>query len=319
MVAVRRINAEKKLKIAAYTTMIVVIIITCIAQHNRDNRPERIGFKLSVYAYNKDWNRIINFVKKNDWLKQYQNYHQMINFYYDMALAEKGYLPDKMFGYPQRLGINGLFVDDPMATVICLPTAMLFDNMGLATNALHYAFEAQTTYENSHYVMRYVIDNLLIIGDYPIANRYLNKYSNVMLSKKYVNDRKKYLYGFSSSELKQEYVDNIRSKHPRNDFYMGNSQYDALQVVAMDKTNSLATQYLLASALLQNDLDLFMNLLLEGYGNVNFSNLPRAYQEAVLLYRAISKEIMPGTEKIHIQSYVLDQFKLFQQVVLIFF
>ncbi|MBR4620126.1 MAG: hypothetical protein IKO46_04010 [Salinivirgaceae bacterium] len=308
-----RAKTVKNKNLLTLISVVVIVISTCLGQNYRDNRPERIGFKFGVAAYNQDWNSIISFVKNNEWLKEYQNYHQMINFYYDMALAAKGQLQDKMFSYPQRLGINALFVDEPLATVVCQPMTVLWNNIGFATNALHYAFESQTTYENSHYAMKDVIDNLLIIGDYNNAQKYLEKYSKVMLSKKYVDDRIKYLYGSHDTEFKSEYVNGIRKNHPRKDFYMGNSQYDVLEIVLANKDNTMASQYLLASTLLQNDLELFLSLILEGYCKVNYNGLPRAYQEAVVLYKSINKNVMPGIEKLHIQSYVIDQFKLFQK------
>ena len=311
-----RFDSGSKSKILFFTTIAVIVVGAVAARQSRDNSPERFGFKMSVAAYNQDWNQIINYVRDNEWLKEYKNYNQLVNFYYDMALAAKGQLGDKIFGYPQRLGINGLFVDEPMATIVCLPMTILFDQMGFSTNALHYAFEAQTTYENSHYVMRYIIDELLVIGDYYNAGRYLRKYDDVMLSRKYVNDRKMFIVNAEDTDFGHGGYEKIREKHPKVDFYMGESQYDVFQVITADPDNFFANQYLLASALLQNDLDLFVNLILDGYCKVNLNALPKAYQEAVLLYRAINKNVRPDISKIHYQSYILDQFGIFQNIVL---
>ena len=170
---------------------------------------------------------------------------------------------------------------------------------------LHYAFEAQTTYENSHYLMRYVIDELLIIGDYSNAKKYLDKYEHVMLSKRFVEDRNNYIVHSPETDFNRDKVDGIRKRHPKADFYLGNSQYDVLQVVMSDKNNAFATQYLLTSALLQNNLNLFLSLLLDGHCKVNYNNLPRSYQEAVLLYRALSKESRADVENIQIQPYIV--------------
>lgn len=308
------LGSEKKRQIVTIALVVLSLAASKFGQHKRDQLPERMGFKMEVAAYNNDWNQIVNLVKQNESLKQREKYSQMVNFYYNMALAAKGQMGDKMFSYPQRLGINGLFINEPMATISCLPMAMLFHQAGLATNALHYAFEAQSTYTSSHYVMPYVVDNLLIIGDYQNASKYLEKYSHVLFSGKYVEDRKKYIEGERDTEFARS-VDNIRSKHPQSDFYMANSQYDMLKIVNYDKDNQFATQYLIASALLQGDLDMFMKLILGGYTNLNYNSLPRAYQEAVLLYRSLYKEVLPGTEKPQVQPYIAEQFKSFQQIM----
>lgn len=309
------IQQENKLRNITIVAIAAVVVCAVVAQKKRDNPSERMGFQMGVAAYNKDWKQIIDYVRKNEWVRQSANYTQHVNFYYNMALAAKGFMGDRMFSYPQRLGINGLFINEPMATISCLPMTILFHQAGLATNALHYAFEAQSTYTSSHYVMRYVVDEMLIVGDYQNASKYLGKYSHVMFSKKFVEDRKKFIAGGSGTEFARSGYDVIKSKHPMGDFYMNNSQYDMLRIVTNDKDNMFAAQYLIASALLQNDLEMFMKLILGGYCKVNYNNLPRAYQEAVVLYRALNKEVLPGTEKPYVQSYVLEQFKSFQQVV----
>lgn len=308
------IGSAMKMIVVTIVAAAAVIVSAEVAQQKHDNPAERMGFKMCVAAYDQDWKQIIDYVKDNDWLKEYENYNQFVNFYYNMALAAKGMLGDKMFSYPQRLGMKGLFINDPMATIACLPMSMLFDQVGLATNALHYAFESQSTYTSGHYVMRYVIDELIIVGDYQNAGKFLEKYSHVMFSGKYVKERKRYIEGVRNTEFAKK-VDNVRNKHVRSDFYMTNSQNDMLKIVTNDKDNQLATQYLIASALLQGDLDMFMKLILGGYTKVNYNSLPRAYQEAVLLYRALFKEVLPGTEKPQVQSYISEQFKSFQQIM----
>ena len=310
-----RISKERTQAVVTIAVALVVVVSAVAGQQKRDNLPERIGFRMGAAAYHNDWNQIINYVKENEEIRKSENYDRFVNFFYNMALAAKGQLCDKMFSYPQRLGESGLFINEPMATVSCLPMTILFHQAGLATNALHYAFEAQSTYTSSHYVMRYVIDELLIIGDYESADKYLAKYSNTMFSKRFVDDRRKFLAGESDTEFAKGGYDVIRSKHPRKDFYMKNSQYDMLNVVMNDQDNMFATEYLVASVLLDVDLDKFMKLILGGYCKVNLNGLPRACQEAVALYRALYKDVLPGTEKAQVQSYILNPFKSFQQVV----
>ncbi len=310
-----RISKERTQAIVTIAVALVVVVSAVVGQQNRDNLPERMGFRMGAAAYHNDWNQIINYVKENESIRKSENYDRFVNFFYNMALAAKGQLCDKMFSYPQRLGESGLFINEPMATVSCLPMTILFHQVGLATNALHYAFEAQSTYTSSHYVMRYVIDELLIIGDYESADKYLAKYSNTMFSKRFVDDRRKFLAGESDTEFAKGGYDVIRSKHPRKDFYMKNSQYDMFNVVMNDQDNMFATEYLVASVLLEADLDKFMKLILSGYCKMNLNALPRTCQEAVALYRALYKDVLPGTEKAQVQSYILNPFKSFQQVV----
>lgn len=313
--AYRWISDGKKSLLITITAVAILAGCTVVSQLKHDNRVERIGFKMEVAAYNKDWNQIIKYVKKNKWLTEVENYERNVNFFYDMALAETNQLADKMFSYPQILGIEGLFLDRPTATNVCFPVSMFYYNAGFITSALHFAFEAQTVYVNSHYLMQMVIDCLIIIGDYNSALIFLNKYRDTMFSKKYYIDRMSYIDGGFVTEFEKQNISEIRKNHPKKDFYISGQQNNMLQLLLANRKNKIADQYLTCSALLQNDLDLFIDLITEGYSNVNYNSLPRAYQEAVILYRALNKDVKEGVEKFNIQPYIEDQMVAFQQLV----
>ena len=301
---------------------LILVALICagsfLLTKNHDKLTERLAFKMEVAAYHKNWNEIIKYVADNPKLCTVKNYDRNINFYYDMALAQKNQLGTKMFTYPQLMGIDALFIDEPMATIVCLPVAMFYFNMGLATNALHFALESQTSYPSSHYTMRYVIDCLIIIGDYRTAERFLDKYENVMFSHKYVESRRMLIHGkddASETEFTTDYIHNIRANHAVDDFYMQSRQNNMLQILLANQKNQLASQYLICSALLQNDLDLFAQILLAGIANLDYNNLPRIYQEALLLYWATSKNVRPETEQIKVSSYLEDTFKDFVRII----
>ncbi len=300
---------------------IFIIAVICAGTYGLvkmyDKPTERISYKMEVAAFNNQWDNIIKYVKDNPELCTAEKYDRNINFYYDMALAKKNQLATKMLTYPQLLGIDALFLDEPVATVVCLPLAMFYYNMGLVTNSLHFALEAQTSYPSSHYTMRYVIDCLIMIGDYRTAEKFLDKYEKNMLSKKYINDRRKIINGREDvvdREFTQSYINGIREKHPRTDFYMQSRQNNMLQLLLVNPKNQMASQYLACSALLQNDLELFVQVLMSGIANVDMNNLPRLYQEAILLYRATSKDVRPDTEQIPVSSYLKDSFSDFIKI-----
>ena len=304
-----RIKLEKNAKIISTGALIVIAAVTFLFQNKNDKPVERAGFKMEVAAYNKDWNWILRYMKKNRQLSERSNYDRCVNFYYDMALAQNNQLLDRAFFYPQLLGDEALFLDKPMATNIGFPVAMFYYNMGFVTNALHFAFEAQSTYTESHYVMRMVIDCLLIIGDYRTANKFIEKYKHVMFSGKYIADRLSFMAGNPNADFSPQFVDNVRKNHPKGDFYMHNRQYNMLQIFHTNSDNNkLASQYILCSALLQCDFELFTELLLNGYCKFDNNNLPRACQEALLLYRATTKDVKPGIENYRIQPYIESKF-----------
>lgn len=312
--AYSRIQIEKKAMLISVSAVVLIAAGTVFFQHQHDNPIERAGFKMEVAAYQKDWNWILRYMKKNKQLSEKSCYDRYVNFYYDMALAQNNQLADKIFYYPHLLGDQGLFLDKPMATNIGYPVALFYYNMGFVTSALHFAFEAQSTYTESHYVMRMVIDCLIIIGDYTTAYKFMDKYGHNMFSGKFIADRRRFIAGSKNTDLSRDYVNEVRKHHPKKDFYMQDRENNMYQVLLANNDNNIASQYLLCTTLLRCDLDLFADLLLKGYYNVGNNNLPRAFQEALLLYRATSGDVKAGVEKYQIQPYIESKFNEFKRL-----
>lgn len=310
-----RIQIEKKSIIISSVAVALIAIGTYLFQLKHDNRAERSGFKMELAAYNKDWNWILRYMKDNKQLSEKSNYDRYVNFYYDMALAQNNQLLDRAFFYPQLLGDQGLFLDMPMATNIGYPVALFYYNMGLVTSALHFAFEAQSTYTESHYVMRMVIDCLIIIGDYQTAEKFMKKYEHDMFSGKFVADRRSVIAGSPNADLSAGFVNEIRKNHPKIDFYMQDRLNNMAQIFNANTDNKLASQYLLCASLLRGDLNMFANLLINGYFKYDYNNLPRACQEALLLYRATTNDANAEIEKYKIQPYIETKFNDFVKLV----
>ena len=308
----------KKQLLVSSIVAALICVGSCVATIKHDKWTERLSFKMEVAAYHNNWNEIIKYVANNPKLCTVKNYDRNINFYYDMALAKKNQLATKMFSYPQLMGIDALFIDEPVATMVCFPISMFYYNVGLVTSSLHFALEAQTSYPSSHYTMRQVIDCMIIIGDYRTAEKFLQQYEKNMFSGKYIEERRKVIAGVEDKtkrEFTKEYIKNIRANHPTDDFYMQNRQNNMLRMLMANPKNQMASQYLLCSALLQNDLDLFVQILLSGITNLDFNNLPRIYQEAIILYWATAKEVREETKQFVVSTYIKDSFSEFAKLM----
>ena len=296
----------------------VICVGSCLATIKKDKWTERLSFNMEVAAYHNNWNEVIKYVTNNPKLCTVKNYDRNINFYYDMALAKKNQLATKLFSYPQLMGIDALFLDEPIATMVCFPVSMFYYNVGLITSSLHFALEAQTSYPSSHYIMRQVIDCMIIIGDYRTAEKFLEKYEKNMFSGKYIEERRRLIAGADNKgnrDFTRETIKNIRASHPTDDFYMQNRQNNMLKMLMTNPKNQMASQYLVCSALLQNDLNLFVQMLLSGITNLDFNNLPKIYQEAIILYWATSKEVREETKQIVVSSYIKDSFSEFVKIM----
>lgn len=291
--------------------LVILALICGVAMFVKkyDDKTLRLAFRCAVAAHEHDWKYIL------DHYSEGQYYERHINFYYNLALAETGQMGDKMFSYPQFMGMEGLFLDDPLAGIECYPASFMHREIGLITNSLHFAFEAHVSFLESHYVMRMIIDNLIILKDYDNARKYLEKYSHEMFSKSFVTDRENFINGIPGTELNADEVDLIRKNHPKNDFYLKFVQNDLLYMLAVNKDNYLSNQYLVASALLNNDLNLFVDLLITGTCKVDPNSMPRAYQEALVLYWATTKNVKEKSYDFKVQPFINDSFKKFSKLM----
>lgn len=304
----QKLVAKRQL-ICAGLVLLVLAGSVAVFFKKHDDRTERLSFRFAVAAHEHDWSYITKHYREGE------RYDRHINFYYNMALAQTKQMGDKMFLYPQFMGMEGLFLDDPMAGIECYPTSFLYREIGLITNSLHFAFEAHVSFLESHYVMRMIIDDLIILQDYANALKYLEKYSHEMFSKAFVADRKNFINGVGGTELDAKEVSLIRKNHPKYDFYLKNVQNDMLYMLAANKDNFLSNQYIIASALLNNDLNLFVDLLITGTCKVDPNNMPRAYQEALVLYWATSKNIKEKSYDFKVQPFLKDSFKSFSDIL----
>jgi len=147
-----------------YAGFCALMLATLIIVYNiGDQKRERFSAKISYEAEAGHWDYVINNSGKIG------VYDRNINFYFDMALALTGQMSNHLFDYPQLLGSEGLLLDEPIAGIICYPTSTLYFNLGQLSNSLRYAYESVNYYKDSPYILRRIIDCLILSNHYTEA------------------------------------------------------------------------------------------------------------------------------------------------------
>ena len=274
-----------------------------------DNSTIRTRVAIQIAAYNSDWQQVIGLSKQ---CKQYDRY---INFSYNMAIAKTNQMGNALFSYPQYLGTEGLFIDEPFAGEICLQSSYLYAHLGLINIALRFAYEAETTMPNSPYILRHIIDCLIIKNDYQLAEMYLKKLDKIFLQHSFVADRRAFIEGEANTQLKPEYVAQQRAKMPTMPFIYGqNFAKNLQQLISHNSSNRMAHDYLLATCLLNRRMAQFYQHLTEN-PFVDMKNLPKTYQEALLIY--LTDPNNPNRDNIanNINPQLISNFKEFTKYV----
>lgn len=308
MLAANRISTAKWKTISQITICLCSILYVCQNAKNQNYNNERMCYKLSVAVEKQNWNFILRNYKRVN-----EEYSRHVNFCYNLALAKTNQLGDYMFHYPQRLGIDGMFLDKPFVSSSAYACAQLYYNLGLIPCALRFAYEAQTLYPYSPYVMRLIIDCLIIMGDYDSAKLFLNQFEHTMMASGFVADRRAFING-EKSLLSRSQVEYIRRNIPKNNFYTGSQLNNCLQQLYANPDNKVAEQYFMASLLLNTDLTSFGQALYHNPSNIDLSNMPRIYQEAWLIYKAKVESIPNELRKIKIDKQIEADFNRFTTI-----
>jgi hypothetical protein len=259
-------------------TLVVMIGIIIVAYRTYDNRRERFSAKMMFKAELSEWQYII------DNAKSFEEYDRNTNFFYDLAVAMTGQMSQKLFDYPQLLGNEGLLIEEPMVGGVCYPTSTMYFNIGQIPQSLHYAYESIIYYKHSPYVLRRIIDCLIIANRYDEAEIFLKQLERNMLAHRFVRSRRRFIAGLGTRLLPQEFVDGKRNLAVKEDYIMSPPYRNFEALFLANKNNQQALDYLLCYLLLAKDLENFFNVLESS--NYDPKHLPKHYQEAVAIYKA---------------------------------
>lgn len=265
-----------------------------------DSRRERFSARMAWHAELSDWQYIIDNANK------FPGYDRNTNFYYDLAVAMTGQMSSKLFEYPQLLGNEALTVEEPMAGSVCYPSSTMYFQIGQLSESLHYAYESVIYYKDSPYVLRRIIDCLIISGRYQEAEIFLRQLDRNMLAHKFVRSRRRFMAGEDVRSLPKEYVQEKRSLAVKIDYIMSPPYRNFEELFLANKNNYAAADYLLCYCLLEKDLENFLNVLFAS--KYDLKKLPKHYQEAVAIYKATAKSQRKEVSEISLDATVSRRF-----------
>lgn len=248
-------------------------------------------------ARNQQWNRILQTADR-----EMPNNPLMVTAL-NLALGMKGLQTENMFRYVQN-GLEGLlpsFVSDPVSP---LTTSEAYYQLGMINTAQRFVFEAQEAipdYQKSGRCYKRLAETNLIVGNYPVARKYLSALQKTLFYRDWANETMKLLDDDAAIGKHPEYG-RLRSFIVNDDYLFSDRDLSAMlgrQFMA-NRRNRLAFEYLEATYLLSKDLDSFVNRfnLSESIGYTRF---PTVYQEALLLWwsreHTANEQMPPGIER----------------------
>ena len=218
----------------------------------------------------------------------------------NVALAHSDRMSSSMFEYFQN-GPDGLLPEFKREYFVPLATAEAYWEMGMVNTAQRFVFEAQEAipdYQKSGRCYRRLAETNIVNGDYAVARKYLYALENTIFYRKWARETLGLLDAGSP-----EAVEAAVNSHPEygrmrslrlhdHDFFFSDSEMDSMLglLLVENPANRAAFDYLLGWCLLKKDLGRFLQCL----QLVNYSVMPKAYQEACVLQMALSQPDASG-------------------------
>jgi len=239
---------------------------------------------IEYYAENEKWDDVLKTAEGID------KYDFRVNYQINHAYANLSKLPEQLFNYPQLIGSAGLFLDNTdLSGAYTMPISDLYFDLGLMSESLHWAFEAQTLMPYSPRILKRIVLINLINREYGRAEKFLNVLAKNSLCHEWVNKYQKYIVD-TTMAAKDPLMAEKRLFTPHvNTVNMGPEENLKLLLQA-NKRNKMAYDYLLCLLILDSKMDEFVKYV-QYYPNYNIKTLPPSWEEALSYYIMRTKSI----------------------------
>jgi hypothetical protein len=299
------VEEKSSLTVLQYATVFIAGILLCFFVFPATQKHK---IQVDYYSYTGQWDKLLALVAANP------SEDRLIQFHTNRALYHTGKLHEKMFDYPQTMGVDGLFLTRFLMPEILVPTTQLYIDMGYINEALHWGNEAISQNENSPQILEQLILANIIAMNYQPAQLYINNLKSNPIFRKKAIHYEQYIQGGNSPEI-DSLVRTKRRIMPSADFVVKRSspQLDLINLLN-NKDNKMAYEYLQAYFLLKNDLASFVQYFPMGK-KYQYPHVPVVFQEALVLYAFELRRRGKDLPKLKLDSDIIKKFNNYMSVI----
>ncbi|MCX7985620.1 MAG: DUF6057 family protein, partial [Bacteroidales bacterium] len=172
-----------------------------------------------------------------------KEYDLFINYNYNRAVFNAGKLGENFFKYPQLLGADGLFPDKIASGQIALAASDFYYELGYVSEALHWAYEAQSTTPYNPRVLQRLVKVHLIERRTEAASTYLGILQKAFFQSDFVQKYSAYLKDTSLIGKDPEFIEK-RKLMPLNAYTPGNINQKLKLLLEANPGNRRALEFL---------------------------------------------------------------------------
>jgi|WetSurMetagenome_2_1015567.scaffolds.fasta_scaffold07286_4 hypothetical protein len=255
-------------------------------------------FEKSVYK--QDWDAVI---KQQEKIPSTNIFGQ---YYYNLALSEKGLLCDRLFFIRQKYGPMSLTL--PRDSEQAYRAVYFYYTIGLISEAHHLAYELMVQHGYTPENLKLLIKTELIDGNFKIAERYVNVLKKTLHYKTWAGKHEKMLLNHDLVNSDPELSGKIKLLPKRDFFIVPDDSKNVELFLKENPDNKRAFEYKMARLMLEKDM-LAVVAEARNMKSIGYINIPRHIEEVIVAYKNISKEsldlgglqVRPETEQRFLQ------------------
>jgi hypothetical protein len=254
--------------------LIIIVMMAFVVYKRAYNKMADLMLGVDHYVQQGEWNKVL---KISD---RYPGYNTLVIYYTDLALYQSGKLLDKMFNYPQ-IGSQGLRLKWQRNLNLFFG-GEVFSQLAYNNESIHWAFESLVAKGMNPRSLKKLAVGFTVNGNYDIAGKYLSLLDRTLFYRKWAERHIRYLYNPDLGEEDPE-ITQYRDLLVRSNFFSEVNGLNLQDLLKSHPENSMAYEYLLASLLLDRNLDVFAKVVLDLKYH-GYSRMPLHIEEALIFY-----------------------------------
>lgn len=263
------------------------MLLLCYAIHTLLQVTQTFAVDCEYYFGN--YNKVINIVEKTE------NPDQYMKFYYNLVMAQNGYLPDNLLRFQSNnLGtFEKLGPDTPTLTIKTLNELYwVLGDMTFCERATMLANICSPNNRNIRMVKRLAEINL-VKGDYAATRKYLRILQKTFVWSRWANRAFSSLGRKATADEKallQQYIEKRPFINRKDTLRLNENCHTIMcELAESNPNNNIAIDYMLCSDLLLKDMETFKRDYDTYYLKLKNGSYERLYQEALMIYLAGTK------------------------------
>ena len=296
---VSKLGGEVSLLQFAISLFVALLLICFTHLFWYDNENFRIENKQNRAMWNEDWKEVAELSRATDAPTR------QIVMNKNIALLKTGRLGNEMFAYPD--GSADIETSIPVR-LAQTGGKMAYYQYGKFNFCYRWCVEDAVEYGWRIEYMKHAVRSMLLLGEYRLAERYINILKHTMFYDDWACEMEKYLHNPELIARNREFAVPLAMTSYDDYLDVDESYVEAYLTKnltnATEKMSRVYVEAALASALTRKDSNSFWPFLNYYVNELKVNSLPKHYQEAVVLFLNVDKGRSVQVPKAFLDKYI---------------